>query len=289
MGALQRFERRLEGAVGNAFARLFKGKVHPAEIGRALQREATEQKVVVGEGRVLVPNRYTVSLGEQDYEHLSEWESQLTGTLAQLLHEQIQSEGWSTFGYVLVSFTCEPSLRTGVFDVSSRVDPDAPGHRSRPGGSANGSGAQVDAAGAAASNGSARSHPVEVDQVRPVPPTSVPAGPGYPPVTSAYGGAPAPVLVQHALVVDGPNTRYPLDEGSNVVGRSHEAKVKLPDTGVSRRHVDITVNGDVAIAHDLGSTNGSIVNGQRIAAQQLRDGDVIRIGHSVLVYRVDGG
>lgn len=289
MGALQRFERRLEGAVGNAFARLFKGKVHPAEIGRALQREATEQKVVVGEARVLVPNRYTVSLGEQDYEHLSEWESQLTGTLAQLLHEQIQSEGWSTFGYVLVSFTCEPSLRTGVFDVSSRVDPDAPGHRSRPGSSANGSGAQLDAAGTAASNGSARSHPVEVDQVRPVPPTSVPAGPGYPPVTSAYGGAPAPVLVQHALVVDGPNTRYPLDEGSNVVGRSHEAKVKLPDTGVSRRHVDITVNGDVAIAHDLGSTNGSIVNGQRIAAQQLRDGDVIRIGHSVLVYRVDGG
>ncbi|MBA2417127.1 MAG: DUF3662 domain-containing protein, partial [Geodermatophilaceae bacterium] len=40
MGVLQRFERKLEGAVGGAFARLFKGKVHPAEIGRALQREA---------------------------------------------------------------------------------------------------------------------------------------------------------------------------------------------------------------------------------------------------------
>ena len=42
MGVLQRFERRLEGMVGLAFARLFKGKVHPAEIAKALQREADE-------------------------------------------------------------------------------------------------------------------------------------------------------------------------------------------------------------------------------------------------------
>ena len=40
MGVLQRFERRLEGMVGLAFARIFKGKVHPAEIAQALQREA---------------------------------------------------------------------------------------------------------------------------------------------------------------------------------------------------------------------------------------------------------
>ncbi len=265
MGVLQRFERKLEGAVGGAFARLFKGKVHPAEIGRALQREADEQKVVVGEGRVLVPNRYTVTLGEIDHAHLDEWEHQLTSTLAQLLHEQIDDEGWSTFGYVSVAFECDKNLRTGVFDVRSRVDPDAPGQRLR----------QADPqapAQPAGQNGSA----VHTDQS--------PAIASQPPEQVRQ-----PLLVRHSLVIDGPNTRYPLEEGSNIVGRSHDAKVKLPDTGVSRRHVDITVEGPTAVAHDLGSTNGSIVNGQRIAAQQLRDGDVIRIGHSVLVYRVDGG
>ena len=48
MGVLQRFERRLEGMVGLAFARMFKGKVHPAEIAKALQREADEQRSVLG-------------------------------------------------------------------------------------------------------------------------------------------------------------------------------------------------------------------------------------------------
>ncbi|MBA2553566.1 MAG: DUF3662 and FHA domain-containing protein [Geodermatophilaceae bacterium] len=262
MGVLQRFERRLEGVVGGAFARLFKGKVHPAEIGRALQREADEQKVVVGEGRVLVPNRYTVTLGEIDYAHLGEWEQQLTSTLAQLLHEQIDQEGWSTFGYVSVAFECDKNLHTGVFDVRSRVDPDAPGQRPR---------LPEAPARPVAQNGSAAA-------VQAPAPPALPPGP---PLKAA--------TLQHSLVVDGPNTRYCLGEGSNVIGRSQDAIVRLPDTGVSRRHVDITVQGDTAVAHDLGSTNGSIVNGQRIAAQQLRDGDVIRIGHSVLVYRLDGG
>ena len=61
MGVLQRFERRLEGMVGLAFARIFKGKVHPAEIAKALQREADEQRSVLGEGRVLAPNVYVVT------------------------------------------------------------------------------------------------------------------------------------------------------------------------------------------------------------------------------------
>ena len=46
--------------------------------------------------------------------------------------------------------------------------------------------------------------------------------------------------------------------------------------------------GRVATAEDLGSTNGTLVNGRRISRQPLSDGDVIRIGHSVLVYRQDG-
>ena len=72
MGVLQRFERRLEGMVGLAFARIFKGKVHPAEIAKALQREADEQRNVLGEGRVLVPNVYEVRLGRVDYDNLAE-------------------------------------------------------------------------------------------------------------------------------------------------------------------------------------------------------------------------
>ncbi|MDQ3734526.1 MAG: FHA domain-containing protein [Actinomycetota bacterium] len=85
--------------------------------------------------------------------------------------------------------------------------------------------------------------------------------------------------------MDGPNTRHELREGSNIIGRGTEASVRLPDTGVSRRHVDIQLARGKASVVDLGSTNGTIVNGRRVPHVLLADGDVIRIGHSVLVYR----
>ena len=56
MSLAQRFERRLEGLVGGAFARVFKGQVEPVEIGTALQREAADKRNVMGNGKVLSPN-----------------------------------------------------------------------------------------------------------------------------------------------------------------------------------------------------------------------------------------
>src|SRR2546421_12319996 len=85
VGVLQRFERRLEGLVGNAFARLFKGQVEPVEVAKALQREAEEKRAVVAAGRILVPNRYDVELGVTDYDRLAPWEAQLTQTLAEMV------------------------------------------------------------------------------------------------------------------------------------------------------------------------------------------------------------
>src|SRR3954451_18925957 len=100
VGVLQRFERRLEGMVGLAFARVFKGKVHPAEIAQALHREADEQRSVLSGGRVLSPNLFVVTLGPVDHDHLSEWSEQLAGELADMVTEHIEGEGYQTFGDV---------------------------------------------------------------------------------------------------------------------------------------------------------------------------------------------
>jgi pSer/pThr/pTyr-binding forkhead associated (FHA) protein len=94
--------------------------------------------------------------------------------------------------------------------------------------------------------------------------------------------------VSHVLVVDGPGTKHVLEPGSNVLGRGTEADIRLPDTGVSRKHADVQLHGSTVTVDDLGSTNGTLVNGRRVGRQELADGDVIRIGHSVLVYRQDG-
>src|SRR3978361_1910166 len=94
MSLAQRFERRLEGLVGGAFARVFKGQVEPVEIGTALQREAADKRNVMGNGQVLSPNRYRVTLATSDHERLIPWENQLTTSLAELIQEYLDEQGW---------------------------------------------------------------------------------------------------------------------------------------------------------------------------------------------------
>lgn len=85
---------------------------------------------------------------------------------------------------------------------------------------------------------------------------------------------------------DGSNRTYQLREGANVVGRGQDAQFRLPDTGVSRRHLEIRWDGQVALLSDLNSTNGTTVNNAPVQEWQLADGDVIRLGHSEIVVRV---
>jgi hypothetical protein len=274
VGVLQRFERRLEGMVGLAFARIFKGKVHPAEIAKALQREADEQRSVMGEGRVLAPNVYVVSLGRTDFEHLGQWSDQLAEELADMVAEHIGDEGYTVFDKVTVRLEQDTDLPTGVFEVSSQVaDPARPPARD-------------DLAVATPPRGGPTAgHP----PLPPLPPlrgrVATDTGKQGPSIVGRAGNRPG---VTHVLVVDGPGTRHELSTGRNVIGRGTEADIRLPDTGVSRKHVDVILDGGTATVEDLGSTNGTLVNGRRVSRQALADGDVIRIGHSVLVYRQDG-
>jgi pSer/pThr/pTyr-binding forkhead associated (FHA) protein len=86
------------------------------------------------------------------------------------------------------------------------------------------------------------------------------------------------------LVVDQTNQRFDLRVGSNIVGRGSDSDLQLLDQGISRRHLDIQYDGHYATAYDLGSTNGTTVNGHEISSQVLRHGDVLRLGHTRIVF-----
>src|SRR4051812_29094759 len=129
MSLVQRFERRLEGLVGGAFARVFKGQVEPVEIGTALQREAADKRNVMGNGRVLSPNRYRVTLSPSDHERLAPWENQLTNSLAELVQEYLDENQWDTIGDIEVYLARDEQLHTGVFGVASRMESGAPPRR----------------------------------------------------------------------------------------------------------------------------------------------------------------
>lgn len=85
-------------------------------------------------------------------------------------------------------------------------------------------------------------------------------------------------------------TRHPLQPPGLVVGRGTDADVRINDPGVSRRHVEFSVTGSsqgVAVeVHDLGSTNGMLVDGHRITRTGLHDGSQVKIGNTTMTVRM---
>ena len=77
---------------------------------------------------------------------------------------------------------------------------------------------------------------------------------------------------------------YPLLDGENIVGRDNEAAIRLNAPGISRRHARIHVSGSSVTIEDLGSKNGTYVQGVRVGGvQELRDGDEIRVSRELLI------
>ena len=76
--------------------------------------------------------------------------------------------------------------------------------------------------------------------------------------------------------------RVPLGEYVVSVGRQNDCTIVLGDPNVSRNHAEVRPSGDGFVVADLGSTNGTKVNGVRVAEQQLRDGDEVTFGNTVM-------
>lgn len=282
MGVLSRFERRLERSVEGAFAKVFKGHVEPVELARALQREAEERKAVMGRGRVLVPNSYVVELGPGDADRLGPYAVPLGQELASVVREHAEAQGWSFVGPVSVRLEEQAELDTGVFRVRSEVtEPGvaaglAPGRR---------------APAPPAADGHVGEDPPRAAYA-PAPPAAAPlAGPAPTGAADAYPGRPR--LVVATTGPDGaPGERlHELSGEVTVLGRGADADVRLHDTGVSRRHAELRVRptreGVTVELVDLGSTNGTTVNGERTVNGVLLDGDRVELGRSVLVFRCD--
>ncbi len=229
MGVLQRFERRLEGLVEGAFARVFGGVVQPVEVAAALQREAADKKQIVAQGRILVPNAFVVELGATDLERFSEWDEPLRDELAAMVQEHARDQGWSFVGDVDVRFERQ-ELDTGVFRVRSSVAPrpDVPDHRTE--------------------------------------------------------GIGRPRLVLQTS----PERVVLMTRPVTVVGRGADADLRLADTGVSRSHAELRLDGGTVRVVDLQSTNGTLLNGRRVRIATLSDGDRLDMGATTMIYRSEG-
>ena len=87
-------------------------------------------------------------------------------------------------------------------------------------------------------------------------------------------------------VVDIDGQRHSLAKSRTVIGRGSDADITIPDAGTSRKHVEILWDGERAMVRDLGSTNGTLLNGRKVAEAALAPDSTITIGRTNIVFRV---
>ena len=87
-------------------------------------------------------------------------------------------------------------------------------------------------------------------------------------------------------IVEIDGVRRPLTRSRTVIGRGSDADITVDDTGISRKHVAILWDGTRAEVHDLGSTNGSRLDGNPVGVAPLPPDSVIDIGRTRIVFRV---
>lgn len=92
--------------------------------------------------------------------------------------------------------------------------------------------------------------------------------------------------VSWQAVVDVDGRRHPISRARTVIGRGSDADITIADAGSSRKHAEILWDGERAMMRDLGSTNGTKVNGQKLREAGLPSDTTITIGRTDLVFRI---
>ena len=87
---------------------------------------------------------------------------------------------------------------------------------------------------------------------------------------------------------DGQRRVFPLAAGITVIGRRPNCDLRVPLLEVSRRHCEVNCHGDLITFRDLGSSNGTLVNGERVQEATLKSGDQIKVGPLIFEIEVKG-
>lgn len=281
MSILSDFEDRLAGVVDGAFAGVFRSPVQPVEIAKALG-SAMDDKRSVGVSKVYAPTHYTVSISPADAEEMGTFSDTLSGELATFIVAQAQEKQYHLTSRPKVEFAVDDRLKLGRFKVAAEMAAPATSPVPQQGTSAP---AHINDDLAA-----------RIPEVRPAdapPPT--PAAPSVAAAIAVNTGTPTPPESSsgtersgvHALAtvtVTGIDHDVALAGDRMVIGRLSGCDFCLQDANVSREHAAFVAQGDGWAIEDLGSTNGTSLNGDPVTLKQLEDGDVVQVGVSQLIY-----
>jgi hypothetical protein len=257
MTVLKSLESKIAGVVEGTFSRVFRSEVRPVEIARKLAREMEEHQYGTL-SRTYVPNEYRVYLSSRDRERFETYEDALADELAGYLLEHARRERFALLSRPVIEFETDERLRLGEFGIETSV--------------------------------------VQPDE-EPVPAGPPEAEPG-PPVsrTMVFSAAQrlsepleeaATVRSQRALLIYG-GRRLVVGPRGATLGRSRDCDIVVDDANVSRQHAELRPRGGGWVLSDLGSTNGTRLNGRSIQAPEVvRPGDEIELGASLITFELE--
>jgi hypothetical protein len=280
MSVLRTIESKIEGLFEGLFGRAFRTHVQPVELARKLAKEMDEHRSV-SVSRVYVPNEYTIYLSSADRQQFASYEGSLIGELQEYLTEHARREAYALLTPPRVRFAIDDDLSVGEFGIATRVAqpedgiPPLPASAPAPRSSVSFPAAPPVAPVAAP--------PVVVARPEQAPSTTM-IYPAAPPVDREPAPAAVPEPAPEVVTLTVGGHAHPITSRSFVIGRSRECDLRVEDGNASRRHAEITREGDTYVVVDLGSTNGTELNGRRIRREELADGDRITIGATDLVF-----
>jgi hypothetical protein len=267
LSVFRNIERKIGGLVEGVFGRTFRSSVQPVELARKLAKEMDDHRTI-SIHRVYVPNEYTVYLNPSDREQFAAYESQMTAELEEYLVEHARREGYSIASRPRVEIETEPDLAVGMFGIAVAAAAESDDGEAAP--------AAVPAPAVEAALPAVEAPPIVPPLAPPVP---------APNSTMIYAPEPVaePKPVEEA-VLEWSGGVLPLTDHVTTIGRSSDCEIVLADPNVSRKHAEIRHIGEGYSLIDLGSTNGTEVNGQRVAETALMNGDVISVGQTKLTF-----
>ena len=258
----------MESLVEGVFGRAFRRQVHPVEIAKGLTKQMDENRMV-SVSRTYAPNDFTVHLSKADAESVQAYQSALRDELIQYASTHAQNRGYHLMTPPKVRFVTEDSLRFGEFGVTAKLT-GGEGPREK--------GAPHD------TSGQTRIFRTEKSEG-----TGQGTGQGTASISAEeaqrYGLARE---VVELVLEDG--TRPLEGPGPWSVGRSEENEIVISNPNVSRHHARLSRLENGFVVEDLGSTNGTLLDGAPIDRERIESGDELTFGGITarFVRRVDG-
>ncbi len=295
MSVLRTIEQKIEGLFEGLFGRAFRTHVQPVELARKLTKEMDDHRMA-SVSRTYAPNEFTLFLSSGDRTQFADYEDSLVLELQDFLAEHARREGYVLLSPPTVTIDTDKDLPLGHFGIATRmVQSSRTAERPRRGAEPvlpppipELESSESDVFGSFALAEVAAPPlvvPPVVPLVVPLVPAAAPSSDTmlYTPPAPAPEPAAAPAHEGGAALV-GESGRHALDKPAVAMGRAKDCDIVVADLNVSRRHAEVRLEDGEHWLVDLGSTNGTSVNGTRVSRAKLENGDRIELGSTVLVF-----